>query len=344
MPPKVETGNFKAPKVDASPATKANQPTKADGLMKHVGIQFEAQDVWKPIFDKHAEFIQSDIRRQLAMDRVIVYLSCPVSSRGGSFSMTNIEVAAATAQRLNVEWGDRFWFLNPASYQLESPEGTGLIKQHAALLQLSGKYIEELAKKSQPGGGDYMRMWTQVLVEDDNFNLGEYFSAFYFAGPSDFRSFFTSGGKTSVSAGVEAYFARRLAVDEEFNRYFSPPFTDEKGSAVPKDKEREHWEARRKEFLRYYTVRAGAGFSRGCHDEWNLWVRLNHLRRDKKELGVGEQIPGFFEGRQIDPATAEQTTSPGYQAKMPDQNLLNRIPRPPAPTNATSRSKAAQTI
>ncbi|MFE7842665.1 hypothetical protein ACFU53_43345 [Streptomyces sp. NPDC057474] len=38
------------------------------------------------------------------------------------------------------------------------------------------------------------------------------------------------------------------------------------------------WEARRKESVRFYTVRAGVSYSLGCHDEWNIFVRLNKAR------------------------------------------------------------------
>src|SRR5689334_4994075 len=87
-------------------------------------IQFEWHSgTWFKIFEKHVQLIQQDVLRNLAADRMVVYLSCPISSRGGSVAMTNVEIAEATARRLLGEWGARFWFLNPGQYQLESKHG-----------------------------------------------------------------------------------------------------------------------------------------------------------------------------------------------------------------------------
>ena len=134
-------------------------------------IQFEWHTgIWEKIFDLHASFIQLDILRSLAAGRLVVYLSCPISSRGGSISMTNIDVADWTVRRLMAEWGPRVAFVNPAQYQLESKQGTGLIRRHAELLAARGELdtpIDNLLKDSdkKPTGGDYMRMWTRVLAE-----------------------------------------------------------------------------------------------------------------------------------------------------------------------------------
>src|ERR1039457_1938372 len=107
-------------------------PTSGAPVSSLPGIRFTWQaGTWCELFDIHADFIKQEILRQLASERLVVYLSCPVSSRGGSVSLTNVEVANATLLRLTREWGARFWFLNPSQYQLESKHGTGLIRQHA---------------------------------------------------------------------------------------------------------------------------------------------------------------------------------------------------------------------
>jgi hypothetical protein len=65
----------------------------------------------------------------------------------------------------------------------------------------------------------------------------------------------------------------------------------------------------------YYAVRASAYFSKGSHDEWNIWRELNALRiagADKDGFGMGSQIAGYFEGLQIDPGAAESAISAGY--------------------------------
>ena len=67
------------------------------------------------------------------------------------------------------------------------------------------------------------------------------------------------------------------------------------------------------DFLRYYGLKAGVNFSLGSHDEWLIYHALNTLRRDKTrnpvkfmaDGDVGDQIAGFFDGGQIDPASSE---------------------------------------
>lgn len=305
-------------------------------------IQFEWQTGdWFDIFNKHVDFIQADILRALSAERMVVYLSCPISSRGGSISLTNVEIADFTGRRLVGEWGTRFWFLNPGQYQLESKQGTGLIRAHARLLELEKGTkidVDKLMKDSPPGGGDYMRMWTRVLVEDGSGKpFGSRFSAFYFIGPSDYRQFFTQGG-LSLASGIEDYFGRKYATDRDFNTYFSPPFFDEKGKPIPEGEWAKVWEVRRREFVRYYAVKAGANFSKGSHDEWNIWFTLNKLRLADKDFGVGNQIPGFFEGRQVDPASAEVGISAGYAAQPKIENVISPV------SESSSASEAIESL
>src|SRR6266851_5661730 len=141
---------------------------------------------WFDLFQKHVELIQMDIKRAVMGRRQVIYLSCPISSYGGSFAITNVEIALFTAQRLAMEYGSRFWFLNPAQYQMESQLGLGLIRNHARELELETPNrkvdVDALMRLSPAKGGDYMRMWTRVLVEDDSGNVGGRFSAFYFLG------------------------------------------------------------------------------------------------------------------------------------------------------------------
>ncbi|GAI96354.1 unnamed protein product, partial [marine sediment metagenome] len=257
--------------------------------------------------DEQISLIKADIARARAEDRVVVYLSCPISSRGGGYSVTNVDIAKHTQRRLLADWGHRFWILNPAQYQLESKEGTGLITQHAEKLKISKTELTRLQKAHPPEGGDYMRMWTKVLVEDeekDSRHLGRNFDAFYFLGPSDVRDFFTSGGALTVTAGIEEYFARKFTMDPDFHRFYST-----RGSK---------WETQRKHFFRFYSVRASANFSLGCHDEWNIFRLINQARLDasKKDTppegDTGELLSGFFDGRQITPGAAVCEVSGGY--------------------------------
>lgn len=307
--------------------------------VQSLSIEFQWHEgIWKELFDKHVHFIQQDILRALAGNKLVVYLSCPISSRAGSYFATNVEIANFTAQRLTSEWGPRFWFLNPAQYQMESAQGLGLIRMHAYELGLETKTkidIDELMKTVPTVGGDYMRMWTRVLAEDDGKNLGGRFSAFYFLSPCDVKAFLAQTGAKNVTSGVESYFADRCAADSQFRDYFATP------AAVSSDdakKLAQQSESRRQEFFRYYAVRASAHFSKGSHDEWNIWRELNALRTAGSETdgyGMGSQIAGYFEGIQIAPGAAEAAISAGYA--VPQQNLV----KPVAPLSLTLVTRTA---
>lgn len=278
--------------------------------------------VWFELFERQVALLERDIARARAEDNVMVFLSTPLSGRGGGHFATNVEIADHTTRMILERWGHRFWVLNPGRYQMESKEGTGLMNLHAAeLSQETGRDIdiEELFRRSPPTGGDYMRMWTRILIEDEAGNLGRRWDAFYFQGPSDVRDFFTEGGSRTWTAGVEEYFARKLTMNREFYDYFDPPFYDASGGRLKGRRERAEWQRRRDAFFRYYTVRAGVNFSLGSHDEWNLWRLLNEKRRDASPHGVSDQIAGFFEDAQLDPAATVTPTARGYEVVSPEE-------------------------
>ena len=267
-------------------------------------IRFRWQTgLWFELFEKHFDLIVEDIKRAKAEDKLIIYLSCPISSREGSYSLTNIEIARHIARQLEIKWGNRFWILNPALYQMESSSGTGLIKRHAHLLSLEKGLvpeidIEQLHKESPITGGDYLRMWAKVLIGDSEKNLGNRFDAFYFVGPADTWNFFTNSGTTDLTRGVEDYFARKIATNAEFRSCFG---------------EAKEMEDTEKEFFRFYTLKAGAHFSLGSHDEYNIWRTLNVIRG--QELGPLSYLPAYFDGRQIGLGMAETSLTPGYALK-----------------------------
>lgn len=258
---------------------------------------------WLRIFNKQIELLREDINRAKAADKLIIYLSCPISSRGGSYSYTNVEIAYHTERRLMSKWGENVWILNPAKYQLESKEGTGLIRRHAKALGISDIVLEDLLKrKNHARGGDYMRMWTKVLAED-NFkdklkNTGQNFDGYYFLSPFDVYNYFSKGGSIDIISGVEEYFARKYTTNIDFKESFS------------KEKD---WEKNRKEFIKFYTLKAGSNFSKGAHDEWNIWVLLNQARIDNG-ASISDLMPGFFEDKQVDPAAASNLIPSGYGA------------------------------
>lgn len=302
-------------------------------------IEFEwHKGIWLELFNKHVDFIQLDILRALASNKLVVYLSCPISSRAGSYFATNVEIATFTRNRLSAEWGPRFWFLNPAEYQMESAQGLGLIRRHAYELGLEKHTtidVDGLMKERPPVGGDYMHMWTRVLAEDGKSNLGDRFSAFYFLSPSDVKAFFMRSGAKDVTVGVESDFSTRFNSDSTFQEYFSLPLKDERGnvSTEPHAVQEQKLAQRRHDFVRFYTVRASAYFSKGSHDEWNIWQKLNAIRiaQDEKQgYGMGSQISGFYEALQISPGSAERSISPGYAVnpqKTTDPTLIVQTAR-----------------
>jgi hypothetical protein len=237
--------------------------------------------------------------------------------------------------------------LNPAAYQMESRGGTGLLQERVKQLWPhtdAEKLLRELTTSNPPRGGDYMRMWIRVLVEDGRYpdndsegpskrgrNCGGMFDGVYFLGPSDVHVFFGAGSGTSLTQAVESYFARKYATDLDFRLEF------EGGSD-------QTWESRRKRFIRYYALRASASFSLGSHDEWNAMVRLNRKRReDVNVYGPGEELACYFDGRQMSPAAADTFVHPGYEITE-DRTAVEGTsspvwPRASSPDAATSRSK-----
>jgi hypothetical protein len=277
---------------------------------------------WERIFDLQIALVRQDINRAKAEDKLVLYLSCPISSRGGSHSLTNVAIARFTERRLIAEWGQRFWFLNPAQYQLESKEGTGLIYAHAKALKMSEK---DIANLPSPGGGDYMRMWTKVLVEDEDApyvpeaevgkfeNCGRSFDAYYFIGPTDMRRYFTSDGATNISAGIEENFIRQFGMDPDFADEYSVNGIEWGVPSLANSQQRFEWERKRKDFIRYYSLRAGVAASKGSHDEWNILRLLNEKRLELMPGSVGDRIASFFDGRPVDLSSMVTAAPKGYE-------------------------------
>lgn len=297
-------------------------------------MKFSWQEDWNSLFDEQIKLIKEDIYRARVQGRMVIYLSCPISSRGGGYSGTNVEITEFTRMRLLSEWGTGFWILNPAMYQMESKAGTGLMFRHARNLWKNEKdenghvlgesgaeeKLKQLLKISEPSGGDYMRMWTKVLVEDGDRNMGDYFDGFYFLGPTDVKAYFLNSDAGDLTSSVNNYFARKYAADAEFRDYYTQSGIQwgaySKDHPRPDDEQKkiEEWERKRKDFFRFYALKAGMNYSLGGHDEWNIWVLLNELRIEKKR-GIGDLIPGFFESKQITPGDLSDKTIAGYETK-----------------------------
>lgn len=285
---------------------------------------------WLELFDRQTEMVKADLKRAQAEGRTIVFQSCPISSSGGSHFSTNVDIAGAVERNLMAKWGERFFILNPSRYQMETREGVGLMYQHAeAIRRETGRNIdlENLMRIAPPKGGDYMRMWTKVIVEDDYYtgarkvlpNSGNLFDAFYFLGPTDVQEFFL-GQAPSLSQAVEIYFARKYALDLDFKRDFDclEPNGICRLFDLDNPQDKAEWLQRRQDFFRYYAIKSGINFSLGSHDEWNIVHLLNAKRQANPDVyGIGGQIAIFFDGRQIDPGSCNTLATPGYAKAMP---------------------------
>ena len=116
------------------------------------------------------------------------------------------------------------------------------------------------------------------------------FDMVYFLGPTDVSGFFRNYRGASLVDKVEDFleWGAQQAGGAEL-RALTP--------------------AQRRDFVRFYTLRASVAYSKGAHDEWNLFVKIN------KKRGVGEMVPCFFDGRALSPAEMETEIMPGYELR-----------------------------
>src|SRR5579859_5751854 len=143
----------------------------------------------------------------------------------------------------------------------------------------------------------------------------------------DVHRFFAQTGGQDVGMSIDAYFSQKLATDSEFRDYF--PALSKAQTATSKG-QLQDVEGQRLEFFRYYALKASVWFSKGSHDEWNIWQQLNQLRIKNSKFGIGTQIPGYFDGVQVGPGDAETPISSGYAVLHP--------PAAPHPSQLSSPS------
>src|SRR5882724_10838615 len=228
-----------------------------------VGIRYCADPAFDAVVAAQIQKIRADVRAQRQAGRLIVYASTPISPRGGGHVATNLAVAASVKARLEKEYGAAVWVLDPGGYQMAAVNGR------------------------EPGGAEYMVMWTAVLAGDDG--AGRDFDMAHFTGPGDMRAFFGCG-PDDLTGCLARWLDGRAAADAGLRR-------------VADDAQA------RRAFLRYYAIRASAAYSAGAHDEWNIVVRINRKRV------LGDQIAIFFDGRAVSPAAMETEISPGYEVR-----------------------------
>ena len=132
-----------------------------------------------------------------------------------------------------------------------------------------------------------------------------------------------------IAIQAEGHFADEFATDADFRDSYSLSGLvwrlgwqdDASLSAADKLTQlnlRRQWRELRRQYLRFYALRASVNFSLGSHDEWEIFRQINLRRREKGVAANGdnaevtEQLAGFFDQNQIDPGAAEAPTSRGY--------------------------------
>jgi hypothetical protein len=142
-------------------------------------------------------------------------------------------------------------------------------------------------------GADYMLMWTSILEGRDG--LGEDLDFVYFAGPQDFGRIFGLDG-TGDMGKIDLYFDTRLKTDPDLEKAVKSGLT-------------------KAAFRNYYGLKASSAVSKGAHDEWNIIRLINERRRNDSKLGIGNQLPVFFDGRGVPAVDSESAVSEGYVGK-----------------------------
>jgi hypothetical protein len=230
-----------------------------------IGSYFNVDPRFDKAMQERIAQARRDLRAQRQAGKFTAYLSVPISSRGGGWEATNLEISAFTKQRLEAQSGGTIWYLNPGEYQIVNVDG------------------------KEPDGGEFLWMWTEILAGEEG--LGKDFDSVYFLGPTDTAAFFARYQRPGerLPDGIQHYLERQSS--DEFKR------------AILADPER------LLAFRRFYQLRASVHWSKGAHDEWNIFVRLN------KKRGVGEQIPMWYDGRALSPAEMEGEVERGYEVK-----------------------------
>jgi hypothetical protein len=248
--------------ASAAPAAAAECKAPRAVVSTPVGIAYCADPAFDAVVAAQIQKVRADVRAQRQAGKLIVYASTPISPRGGGHVATNLAIAASVKARLEKEYGGAVWVLDPGRYQMAEAGGR------------------------EPGGAEYMVMWTNVLAGEDG--SGKDFDMAHFTGPGDMRAFFGCG-RDDVTGCIERWLVAAAATDAKLRQEVAD---------VP---------ARRQAFLRYYAMRASSAYSSGAHDEWNIIVRINRRRP------LGEQVAMWFDGRPASPAEMEMEIAPGYE-------------------------------
>jgi hypothetical protein len=156
-----------------------------------LGMVFCSDPAFNAAIQDQIQKIRQDIRAQRQAGKLVVYMSTPISPRGGGHTDTNVAIAASVKARLEKEYGGVLWAMNPALYDLPDVGG------------------------KSAGGGEYMVMWTAVAAGDDG--SAKEIDMVHFTGPNDMRAFFGCS-RDDVGGCLSRWVDARAAADEKFRR------------------------------------------------------------------------------------------------------------------------------
>jgi len=163
-----------------------------------LGMKYCANAAFSGVVDAFVQRLRRDVGVARQAGRLVIYMSTPISPRGGGVERINIELGAAVKARLEKAYGAGAFILDPGAYQMPNVGTTS------------------------PGGSDYMVMWTRVLAGDDG--AGRNFDMVHFTGPSDMRAFFGCGGD-DLTGCLERWLVMRAATDADLKRVADNPDT-----------------------------------------------------------------------------------------------------------------------
>lgn len=225
------------------------------------GVCFGINSVYSGAIKDLIHEVRIQIQEATKKDQYIMYLSVPISSKGGGRFETNNAIANHITSVVQKRFGTKLFVLNPASFNLPKVGPT------------------------PAGGGEYMAVWGDVLGGKNG--DGSDFDMIYFVGPKDVWEYFGADDE-DILGDIERWIDREIQTDKTFDSYM---------------KENDN----RKNFLRYYGLRAASSYSKGAHDEWNIAVQLNSRR------SIGQDVSIFFNGNSIELGDYDDRTDSGYE-------------------------------
>jgi len=184
--------------LGATPA--AAQSCRAPGVVVDtvLGMKYCANPAFSGVVDTFVQKLRQDVGAARQAGRLVIYMSTPISPRGGGVEKINIEIGAAVKARLERAYGGGAFILDPGVYQMPNVGTTS------------------------PGGSDYMVMWTRVLAGDDG--AGRDVDMVHFTGPRNMRTFFGCG-TGDVTGCLARWLTTRAASDADLKRVADDPDT-----------------------------------------------------------------------------------------------------------------------